>query len=230
MNNNSLKVENFFHNYAGTFESLYGHTKNRNFIGRWFDRNLRRVMRLRFEETLKNTANPDIKSILDIGCGPGRYCIEFLKQGKRVVGIDLAEGMLDIAKLATRDIAENNSANCSIEFLQANYLTYEFDEKYDAACLMGFFDYIDDPIAIFNKLKKDITKEIYASFPKDSGLLAKQRRIRYWLRGCPLYLYSLSDLKEIMKRVDLSDKYQVIDCERDYFLKISLDNGLDTFK
>ena len=54
-------VENFFQGYAENFDAIYGHTKKRNFFQRWIDRRLRRVMRLRFEETLANSVNPDIR-------------------------------------------------------------------------------------------------------------------------------------------------------------------------
>ena len=209
-------VENFFQGYAENFDAIYGHTKKRNFFQRWIDRRLRRVMRLRFEETLANSVNPDIKSILDIGCGSGRYCVEFLRQGKRVAALDMAEGMLQIARKACASI----SGEKPIEFIKANYLEYEFREKFDAACLMGLFDYIENPIALFEKLKRDISKEIYASFPKSSGLLAFIRRIRYRLRKCPLFMYTWADIEEIMTKTELLGKYEVVDCERDYFLKI----------
>ncbi len=44
---------------------------------------------------------PDVKglAVLDIGCGYGKNCISFAKSGaRRVVGIDLSEKMLGIAK------------------------------------------------------------------------------------------------------------------------------------
>src|SRR3989344_8102600 len=41
---------------------------------------------------------PNHARILDVGCGPGRDCEYFIKQGFEVVGVDLSDKLLDIAK------------------------------------------------------------------------------------------------------------------------------------
>lgn len=44
---------------------------------------------------------PDLqgKTVLDIGCGYGHNCLDFIKRGaKKVIGIDISEKMLDVAK------------------------------------------------------------------------------------------------------------------------------------
>lgn len=214
----SKKVEIFFHGYARDFDSIYGHTKKRGFLGRLTDRVLRKSMFLRFQEVLKNTADPRIKSVLDVGCGSGRYCLELLNQGKRVIGLDLAEGMLKLAEEA----AARSSARQNIAFVHADYLQHDFKEQFDAACLMGFFDYIQDPAAIFKKLKVEVRHEIYASFPRSSGFLAKQRQVRYRLRNCPLYLYSEEDIHKLMESCGFKGRYSLKDLGRDFFIKIQL--------
>ena len=184
-------------------------------MGRFIDRNFRNVMKERFAKTLFYTRNSDISSVLDIGCGPGHYCVEFLKQGKKVMGIDISEEMLKIAEKKT-NLKEGN-----IEYVHANYENYNLNEKFDAACLMGFFDYIENPASIFVKLKKDINTEIYSSFPKNNGFLILQRKIRYYLRGCPLFTYTKKDIQEVMSQSEI-DNYEILDLGRDFFLKINL--------
>jgi SAM-dependent methyltransferase len=218
MENDRSKVSKFFHGYAGDFDAIYGHTDKRNALGRWIDTHLRAVMRLRFEETLKHTAKKEIRSILDVGCGPGRYSTEFLKQGKDVVALDIAEGMLALARKSAGAMEHNGS----ISFIKADYLENNFPEKIDAACLMGFFDYIRDPVTLMKKLKKEISKEIYASFPKNSGLLALIRRMRYRLRNCPLFLYSRYEIEKILDESGLAGQYTIQDFGRDYYVKIVL--------
>jgi SAM-dependent methyltransferase len=218
MDGKTSQVKDFFHSYAGGFDSIYGHTTKRSAIDKWIDKTFRKTMFLRFEETLKNTRNPEIKSVLDVGCGPGRYMIEFLLQGKEVTGLDLADGMIEIAKNEIGKIKHNGKA----EYVVADYLQHKFDRKFDAACLMGFFDYIEKPEAIFQKLKTDVSKEIYASFPHDTGLMAMQRKLRYRMRNCPLYYYTLEDVKRILKNTGLDKNYEIKDFKRDYFVKIVL--------
>ena len=87
---------------------------------------------------------------------------------------------------------------------------------------MGFFDYIESPEDIFNKLKQEINKEIYVSFPVAGGLIAWQRKIRYKLMDCPLYFYRKKDIDRIMKNTSLEEKYEITDLGRDYFVKVIL--------
>src|SRR5205814_9741010 len=141
MERDATKVHDFFDGYAAQFDSLYGHSGRRGGMGRFLDQKLRKTMFLRFREVLKNTAQPRIHSVLDVGCGPGHYCEEFLKQGKTVVGLDIAEGMLAIA-------AERTGESPRLSYVRANYMEHSFDRPFDAACLMGLFDYIEDPMPV----------------------------------------------------------------------------------
>ena len=219
-NKDSEDVKIFFDGYASDFDSIYGHTDKRGPFDKLADKWFRKVMVRRFEETLKRSVNPALKSIIDIGCGPGLYCVEFLKQGKEVMAIDLAENMLSIAKGHVTKHASDQADK--ITYLHADYLAHNFDKQYDAACLMGFFDYIKDPVELFEKLKKDVTKEVYGSFPKDGGFLAWQRKVRYKMRNCPLYLYRLEDIKSILNKAGLEGKYEIVDCGRGYFVKVDV--------
>ena len=108
-------VELFFDSYANSFDSIYGHNNKRSFIGRTNDRLFRKEMYIRFKQTLKNINNHNITSILDVGCGSGRYCVEYVRYGKSVVGIDLAESMIKISKR----ICEYNFPNGNFKFIHA---------------------------------------------------------------------------------------------------------------
>ena len=211
-------VQKFFHGYAADFDSIYGHTETRSSFGKWVDKNFRQTMFLRFEETLKNTAKDEIKSVLDVGCGPGRYIVEFLLQGKDVTGLDMAEGMIGIAK----QVSEKVEFTGNLDFIVSDYMSAKFDRQYDAACLMGFFDYIEHPEEIVNKLKEDVSKEFYMSFPIAGGLVGWQREVRYKMRNCPLWMYKKSDVFRIMDNCGLQGKYEILDFGRDYFVKATL--------
>ncbi|MEL6989045.1 MAG: class I SAM-dependent methyltransferase, partial [Bacteroidota bacterium] len=210
------KVEEFFHGYAADFDSIYGHTKGRSFFDKTMDNLFRKSMRERFQHTLTNSEKPEIKTVLDIGCGGGVYCEAFLNQGKKVVGLDIAEGMLDLAKAKTKKYGDQ------ISFVHAGYLDHEFNQKFDASVLMGFYDYIKEPIPVFEKLKRDTAKEIYMSFPQAGGFLAWQRKVRYERRNCPLYYYDRAKLEKLFAQVGWTGKAQIVDLKRDFFVKITL--------
>lgn len=211
-------VEQFFHGYAADFDSIYGHTKKRSSWDKFLDRFFRVSMRERFELVLQHSNDPAIKTVLDVGCGGGVYCEALIKQGKKVVGLDIAEGMLQLAREKNK-VAKLNG---QIQFVHSGYLEHPFEEQFDAAVLVGFFDYIKNPIDIFEKLQKEVSGTLLMSFPVSGGLLGWQRKIRYHMRNCPLYYYNQQDLEQLMAKMGWSDKATITRIHRDFFVHVKL--------
>ena len=79
--------------------------------------------------------------LLDLGCGPGLYAMEFARRGLRVTGIDLSAGSVAHA----RQLAEADGVD--IEYRVADYTQAELGGPYDAA-VMIYLDFgvlADDP-------------------------------------------------------------------------------------
>lgn len=208
----------FFHGYAADFDSIYGHTKKRSTWDKLLDKYFRESMRIRFDLTIKNASNPSIQSVLDIGCGGGVYTEALLEKNKTVTGLDIAEGMLNLAKNKTSRFNSTGKVN----YILSSYLDHHFNQKFDAAILTGFFDYIKTPLEIFQKLKQDVSKEIYMSFPKAGGFLGWQRKVRYGIRNCPLYYYTENDIKQLLHQMDWQEKATITSIKRDFFVKVVL--------
>lgn len=211
-------VEIFFHGYAADFDSIYGHTKKRSGWDKFLDKYFRKSMRLRYNLVLKYTADTNIKTILDVGCGGGVYCEALLNAGKTVTGLDIADGMLELAEQKTKKFVAEGKVN----YIHSGYLEYGFANQFDAAILVGFFDYIGKPLDVFIKLEKEVTKELLMSFPKSGGFLGWQRKVRYKMRNCPLYYYSKSDLEALFAKVGWQNKVEIIDIDRDFFVRVKL--------
>ena len=69
------------------------------------------------------------KRILDIACGTGRHAIELTKRGYHVVGFDLSEGQLRLAR------EKAAAAGVSVEFQQRDATLPHFHEEFDAALM-----------------------------------------------------------------------------------------------
>jgi len=88
--------ESFWDKYATEFDAIYG-TKN-SVLNSLINKLFRKAMRQRFEKTVSNIPD-EIVSVLDIGCGPGHYCVSLAKSGRReITGIDSSEQMIQIAQ------------------------------------------------------------------------------------------------------------------------------------
>lgn len=83
---------------------------------------------------------PDLKgkSVLDLGCGYGHNCLDFMRRGAlKIVGLDISEKMLEIARRESSDV--------KIEYI--NMSMTEMDtlvEKFDFIYSSLAFHYIED--------------------------------------------------------------------------------------
>ena len=214
----SEKVKTTFESYARKFDRIYESAEHKSPLGRWIDNRFRKSMYVRFQETIRNLGTDDVQSVLDVGCGSGRYCVEYLRMGKNVVGVDMAAEMLKIAK----QVCAEEFPNGRIRFECANYLDCQFNEKFDAAVLMGLFDYVEDPARLLKKLKHDVTKFIFASFPRSDNFLNAIRKVRYrHFKNCPLYYHSKEELRLLMEASDFR-KFDIAENDREFYVKITL--------
>lgn len=83
---------------------------------------------------------PDLtgKSVLDLGCGYGHNCMDFVRRGAlRVVGVDISEKMLAVAK--------KESAHEKIEYVQMSMTDIDnIGERFDFIYSSLAFHYVQD--------------------------------------------------------------------------------------
>jgi len=210
-------IKTFFNSYSKGFSSIYTEDdKPRNLFNKLMDKWFRKGVYRRYELSLLESSKDSINTILDVGCGPGHHTVAFLNQGKTVTSLDIAEDMINLTKDKVKKLP--NSSDCS--FIVGDYMAHNFETKFDAICVMGFFDYVSEPVSVLKKLLADSNKEIYISIPDESGLLGLQRKIRYKLKGCPLYSYSRSFLEQCLKDAGCFEISEIRDESRGYFVTI----------
>ena len=207
------EVGTFFDGYAKDFQSIYGNAK-RNAWYKVMDKWFRKSMMERFKYSVDYAENSEIKTILDVGCGPGHYLHAFLEIGKTVTGIDIAKNMVELSAQKNKESVELGKLTLIVD----EYSTHQFEKPFDASCLMGFFDYIEVPEKIIEKLRKDVIKEFWMSFPKSKHVLTWQRKIRYAMRNCPLFFYTKNQIESILKSQNINN-YSIIDLDRDFFVR-----------
>lgn len=215
---NSYGVEKFFQGYSDTWNSLYGRDSSKNPFLKFSDHKLRRVLKTRFAKVMELASSSDVKTVLDAGCGSGQYLVDFAKLGKRVTGIDFAPSMLE---LAAESLKANNFSK-GVELIQGDFYKHKFDGKFDAVCAIGFFDYQSDPVAQLKKMVELANVHVYASFPKARHYLAPQRKLRYKIRQCPLWLYSRKRLNQILSDCGVDGVTEVFDLGRDYLVCVNV--------
>jgi ubiquinone/menaquinone biosynthesis C-methylase UbiE len=71
------------------------------------------------------------KNLIDIGCGPGVYSVEFAKRGANVLGLDISRKMLNKA----RNNAKMTNAKLTLQRADAHFVPL-MDESFDIAVLI----------------------------------------------------------------------------------------------
>ena len=206
------KVRSHFHADARRFDAIYEDEKNA--FARFVDNVWRGVVRRRFDLTLERLEPLAGKSVLDVGCGSGRYCIAYAERGAaRVVGVDFAAAMIELAD----EYARRGGLTDRCEFRAGKFPEAVGDESFDACTAMGFFDYVAEPAQIIARMRELTRSTMVMSFPKSREWRAPIRRARFWATGCPLFLYTESQVKKILADAGVTG-YDWIALDRDYIV------------
>lgn len=208
------KVRVHFDDDAERFDAIY--QKKKGFVARFIDDFWRGVVQKRLEINVEKLRPFEGKKILDVGCGSGRFCIAFAKEGAaKVVGVDFAKLMIDIAEELARE--EGVADKCEFRVGAFPEIIDEADAPFDASTANGFFDYIAEPVPIISKMREITKGKMILSFPKAVEWRVPVRRVRFWVKGTPLFLYKEKQVKDILKQAGVT-KYEWINLDRDYLI------------
>ena len=206
-----MSVKRFFDDYAREFDDIYDET------GGFVNRYLRRSLYDRYGYVLKAAEGLlDGFSLLDIGCGSGRYIDALAGRTGKIVAVDFAQAMLDIlAKNAEAGgYAQKTSTICG------DFLASDIEGDFDLVLAVGYFDYIRNAKEHLRKMIELTGGDLIASFPKRWHILTPQRKVRYLLSGCPVYFYTEWDIYALF--AEYLDNLTVVDFGRDYIAHLSL--------
>lgn len=211
-------ARDFFEGYARDFDHIYDEG-GKTGVRRYIDTHLRKEMRMRFAKAFEVLAPMQGRSLLDAGCGGGRYAIPAAQAGaSEVIGLDFSEAMLSLG----REKARAAGVDRVCRFVTGDLLTYPLPEKhFDYSLAIGFFDYMKDPVAAMQALARVTTKRIFVSIPKRWHLLTPQRYLRYTLFRCYIRFYSRADVEQLARAVQ-PRRFEIFDHHREYNLLVEL--------
>lgn len=174
----------FFDRFAGTFDTFYEGKRSR--IMRRLDLRFRRDMFERYALTFERLADLAGKRGLDIGCGSGPYVAEAVRRDAReVVALDPAPAMLGLARRRIEKMGQLDK----VSFVEGHFPEMTPAGPFDFAIIMGVLDYVADPAPFFAALRGVLTGQAAVSFPSKHWIRSPIRKLRYWLRRCPVFFY-----------------------------------------
>ena len=204
------RVNSYFDREAERFDAIY--ERDKPLHQRLGDRLFRRVILERYSLVINAIGAPGA-TVLDVGCGPGRYGIELARRGaRRCIGVDVAASMIEIA----RREATKAGVGERCEWAVSDFLSFRSDEKFDAVVAMGYFDYLEDPQPHLAKMIAHTRGRVFASFPKRWTLRTGLRVVRFKLAGGYVRFYSRGDVLALFREAGQIACLALVDLGRDY--------------
>jgi len=196
-------VRELFDSRALRFDSIYGRESK---VAGWVNWHVRRAIYHRFDVAIRESGDVGGKRVLDVGCGSGRYMIEYAHRGaQKVVGLDFSSQMLCLA----RALAAQEGVQERCEFLEADFRRWEFQERFDVVLAMGVFDYLEKPVEFLRRMMALSRGKVIGSFPGKNPLRMRLRKFRYALRHCPVFFYSERDMHQLAQSAGLT-RYKLV--------------------
>src|SRR5215467_13756466 len=129
------KIEQYFTRSASGFDSLYWEEGISSAM-RLVNRKFRRDLYERFRLSLEHVDKYKPRTVLDVGCGSGRYEPGLARLGvQSVVGIDVSPGMIQLAKGLNARLA---GSSCQLNFVNEDFMNFQVSESFDVVIAMGF--------------------------------------------------------------------------------------------
>jgi 2-polyprenyl-3-methyl-5-hydroxy-6-metoxy-1,4-benzoquinol methylase len=210
------KIGQYFTRAAADFDSLYS-TEAQSRLTRLANKKFRRDIYERFRLTLAHVSKYALKSVLDVGCGSGRYELGLAQLGvERILAIDVSPGMVQLAKQALGNAPGN------IEFRNQDFADFQTSESFDLVIAMGLFDYVQDPTGILRRMGQFARHSVVASFPSISWYRTPIRKVRYFFKRCPVYFYRKADIESLAKGAGFarSEILKIDGAGQDYFVAL----------
>ncbi len=207
------RVRSHFERDAQRFDAIYEEEKKSPFA-RFVDKYVRGVVVERLHLVRALAPAKGEWSVLDVGCGPGRFSVDLAARGAaRVLGVDISKEMLDLARRAAA--AKKVEDRC--EFAVSSFRDLQVKEMFDMSLGIGYFDYLESPIEDLQKMAQVTKGHLIASFPKRFEWRVPVRKVRFMLTGGFVRFYSKAEILQLFSAMGVpADRLYLIDLGRDY--------------
>jgi SAM-dependent methyltransferase len=173
------------------------------------------------ERVFSQCSQVSVRRVLDMGCGTGIHSIELARRGYEVLGVDLSQKMIEVAREKSRAAGVTG-----VYFLQADATRLEFEEEFDAAIAMygviSYFTRDENLLEFLRSLRRALKKGGVFVFDtwNLTGVLSK--RVFYETPSTSIRKSgSMLAIKEEVWRVDVLDqvahaeiKWSIVDLVR----------------
>jgi 2-polyprenyl-3-methyl-5-hydroxy-6-metoxy-1,4-benzoquinol methylase len=200
MSDELKKQKTYWNREVENFDAIYSH--NKGLLGNVMDRLVRWDMYKRFEFTMSNSEPIKDCSFLDVGCGTGKYSLEYARRGAGfVLGLDISENMIDTCKKRAIEMGLPDRTS----FVVTDLMDYTPNSEFDVCIGIGLFDYIRKPEPVIRKMGACVRGKIIVSFPTVWTWKAPVRKVKLGVGQCDVFFYTRNEVRSIIERSGFRD-------------------------
>jgi len=213
--NEDKKVKDYFTRAAKDFDNIYDNRGG--LITRIANVVFRKGMRERYDLALDLCGTGD-RTVLDIGCGAGRFTIPLAEKGMKVTGIDYSPEMVRMANQYVKE-RKKDGKHLHVTHVCGDFMgKFNKKEKFDVTLAMGVLDYIKDPVPFLRKMKNVTGGRMIISFPSKFTPQMPIRKMWLVTKDCPVYFYTRSGIDKLCAAAGITD-YEIIPIKAGYLVK-----------
>jgi 2-polyprenyl-3-methyl-5-hydroxy-6-metoxy-1,4-benzoquinol methylase len=211
-------VRDYFNREAQRFDAIYENRKP--LLQRVVDRAFRSVVVERFKLIRNLAPMTGSWSVLDVGCGSGRYALALAGAGAtRVVGVDVAASMIELA--CQQAVAAGVGDRC--DFHTAAFMDFQTTERFDVSVATGYFDYLEDPLPHLRRMVEVTRGRLFISVPKRLEYRVPVRKLRFAFEHGYVRFYSRREFEGLARTAGVApDRLSMIDLGRDWIAVIRM--------
>lgn len=206
----ATRVARYFDSHAVDFDTIYETEKGP--VRRLRDRLSRGTVLARVPFVLRVAKEKAPATALDVGCGAGRFSVPLAERGLRVVGLDFAQAMIDLANV----YAKEGGVGDRCTFLCEDVMAWEAPASFDLSLVIGVLDYVSAPEPLLRRITSLTSGCVVVSFPRLLHPLVPIRWVRLRLAGCPVFFYTRRQIETLADSI--SSTYEITKLGRDYML------------
>ena len=213
--NEDKKVKDYFTRAAKDFDDIYDNRGG--FVTKIANVVFRKGMRERYALAIDLCGTGE-RTVLDIGCGAGRFTIPLAEKGMKVTGIDYSPEMVRMANQYVKD-RKKDGKSLHVTHICGDFMgKFNKKEKFDVTLAMGVVDYIKDPVPFLKKMKNLTSGRMIISFPSKFTPQMPIRKMWLVTKDCPVYFYTRPGIVKLCAAAGITD-YEIIPIKAGYLVK-----------
>ena len=117
------------------------------------------------------------KTLLDIGCHHGYFCLEAARRGaSSAVGVDAVEENVTVARTLSDGLA-------NVEYIEADFESWESEQQFDVVLCLNVLHHLYDPIHAIRKMARMAREKLVLEIAVPTLKDVLRRRVSAWALG-----------------------------------------------